>query len=189
MSTNCSKRCTIIWLNFNIQNWLAIEMKSYSCLLKLLQLKPAPVSVVANSALCRPRPLSSSRWYSLLLSYTWTLVLSAYMFPGISVSSRAFQSRPSCMRVTWRASVITKGIENKWPERKNGWCCAMYILIAMWLVTWAGGIFPSEIIKNVSRLPGNLLNDLRYYVNKNLLVKPVSSNIIGLPLFLLLSAR
>ena len=32
-----------------------------------------------------------------------------------------------------------------------------------------------EIIKSVSSLPGNLLNDLRYYVNRNLSVKPVSS--------------
>ena len=35
---------------------------------------------------------------------------------------------------------------------------------------------PSEIIKNVSSLSGNLLNDLRYYVNKNLSVKPLSSS-------------
>jgi len=39
----------------------------------------------------------------------------------------------------------------------------------------AGGIHPSEIIKNVSSLSGNLLNDLRYYVIKNLSVKPLSS--------------
>jgi len=51
----------------------------------------------------------------------------------------------------------------------------MYILIAIWLVPGAGGIFLSEIIKNVSSLSGNLLNDLCYYVNKNLLVKSVSS--------------
>ena len=31
------------------------------------------------------------------------------------------------------------------------------------------------IIKNVSSLSGNLLNDLCYYVNKNLWVKPLSS--------------
>ena len=30
-------------------------------------------------------------------------------------------------------------------------------------------------MKNVSSLSGNLLNDLRYYVNKNLSVKPLSS--------------
>ena len=51
----------------------------------------------------------------------------------------------------------------------------MYILIALCLVPGAGGIFPSEIIKNVSSLSGNFLNDLRYYVNKTLSVKPVSS--------------
>ena len=44
-----------------------------------------------------------------------------------------------------------------------------------------GGIFPSGplsaggIIKNVSSFSGNLLNDLSYYVNKNLSVKPLSS--------------
>ena len=44
-----------------------------------------------------------------------------------------------------------------------------------------GGIFPSGlllaagIIKNVSSLSGNLLNDLCYYVNKTLSVKPLSS--------------
>ena len=43
------------------------------------------------------------------------------------------------------------------------------------MVPGAGGIYPSEIIKNVSSLSGNLLNDLRYYVNKNLSVKPLSS--------------
>ena len=52
---------------------------------------------------------------------------------------------------------------------------------AIWLVPGAGGIFPSgplsagEIIKSVSSLSGNLLNDLCYYVNKNLSVKPLSS--------------
>ena len=44
-----------------------------------------------------------------------------------------------------------------------------------------GGIFPSGplsaggITKNVSSLSGNLLNNLCYYVNKNLSVKPLSS--------------
>ena len=33
----------------------------------------------------------------------------------------------------------------------------------------------STFIKNVSILPGNLLNDLCYYVSKNLPVKPLSS--------------
>ena len=51
----------------------------------------------------------------------------------------------------------------------------MYILIPIWLVPVAGGIFPSEIINNVSHLSGNLLNVLRYYVYKNLSVKPLSS--------------
>ena len=37
------------------------------------------------------------------------------------------------------------------------------------------GIFPSEIINNSSHFSGNLLNDLRYYVNENLSVKPVFS--------------
>ena len=48
----------------------------------------------------------------------------------------------------------------------------MYILIAIWLVPGAGGIFPSEIIKSVSSLSGNLLNDLCCYVNKNLSMEP-----------------
>ena len=45
----------------------------------------------------------------------------------------------------------------------------------------AGEIFPSGllsaggIIKNVSSLSANFLNDLFYYVNKNLSVKPLSS--------------
>ena len=43
------------------------------------------------------------------------------------------------------------------------------------IVSGAGGIYPSEIIKNVSSFSGNLLNDLRYYVNKNISVKPLSS--------------
>ena len=43
------------------------------------------------------------------------------------------------------------------------------------LIGSGSGIFPSEIIENVSSLPGNLLKDLRYYVNKNLSVKPLSS--------------
>ena len=51
----------------------------------------------------------------------------------------------------------------------------MYILIAILLVPETGGIFSAEIIKNVSSVSGNLLNDLRYYGNKNLSVKPVSS--------------
>ena len=55
----------------------------------------------------------------------------------------------------------------------------MYILIAILLVPGAGVIYPSEIIKNVSSLSGNLLNDFRYYINKNLLVKPLSSTWIG----------
>ena len=55
------------------------------------------------------------------------------------------------------------------------------------IVLGAGGISPSEIIKNVSSLSGNLLKDLRYYVNKNLSVKSLSST--GLSLFSLLSAR
>ena len=38
---------------------------------------------------------------------------------------------------------------------------------AIWLVP--------GIIKNASSLSGNLLNDLPYYINKNLLVKPLSS--------------
>ena len=44
-----------------------------------------------------------------------------------------------------------------------------------------GGIFPSGplsaggIIKNVSSFSGDFLNDLCYYVNKNLSVKPLSS--------------
>ena len=65
----------------------------------------------------------------------------------------------------------------------------MYILIAIWLVPGVGKIFPSEIIKNVSSLSGNLLNDLRHYVKKksfstwNLFLQ------LGLPLFLLLSAH
>ena len=52
---------------------------------------------------------------------------------------------------------------------------------AIWLVPGAGGIFPSGplsaggIIKNVSSLSENLLNDLCYYINKNLSVKPLSS--------------
>ena len=36
-------------------------------------------------------------------------------------------------------------------------------------------IFPSEIIKSVSSLFGNLLNDFCYYINRNLSVKPLSS--------------
>ena len=36
-------------------------------------------------------------------------------------------------------------------------------------------IFPSEIIKSVSSLSGNLSNDLCYDVNRNLSVKPLSS--------------
>ena len=51
----------------------------------------------------------------------------------------------------------------------------MYILIGVWLVPGAGGIYLSEIIKNVSSLSGNLLNDLCYYVSKNLSVKSLSS--------------
>ena len=43
------------------------------------------------------------------------------------------------------------------------------------MVPEAGAIFPSEIIKNVSSVSGNLLNDLRYYGKKNLSVKPLSS--------------
>ena len=43
----------------------------------------------------------------------------------------------------------------------------MYSLIAIWLVPEAGGIFSSEIIKNVSSVSGNLLNDLRYYGKKS----------------------
>ena len=50
----------------------------------------------------------------------------------------------------------------------------MYSLIAICLVPEAGGIFSSEIIKNVSSVSGNLLNDFRYY-GKNLSVKPLSS--------------
>ena len=51
----------------------------------------------------------------------------------------------------------------------------MYIFIAILLVPGAGGTFPSEIIKNVLSLSGNFLNDIRYYINKNLLGKAVSS--------------
>ena len=47
----------------------------------------------------------------------------------------------------------------------------MYILIAIILVPGAGKIFPSEIIKSVLSLSGNLLNDLHYYVNRKLSVK------------------
>ena len=47
------------------------------------------------------------------------------------------------------------------------------------MVQGAGGIFPSEIIKSVSSLPGNLLNDLRYYLNRSLSVKPLSSTWIS----------
>ena len=49
------------------------------------------------------------------------------------------------------------------------------------MVPGAGAIFPSGplsaggIIKNVSNLSGNLLNDLCYYVNKDFSVKPLSS--------------
>ena len=49
------------------------------------------------------------------------------------------------------------------------------------MVPGAGGIFPSGplsaggIIKNVSSLSGNRLNELCYYVNKSLSVKPLSS--------------
>ena len=49
------------------------------------------------------------------------------------------------------------------------------------MVAEAGGIFPSGplsaggIIKNVSSLSVNLLNDFCHYVNKNLSVKPLSS--------------
>ena len=52
---------------------------------------------------------------------------------------------------------------------------------AIWLVPGVGGIFLSGplsaggIIKNVSSLSGNLSNDLCYYLNKNLSVKPLSS--------------
>ena len=51
---------------------------------------------------------------------------------------------------------------------------------AIWLVPGAGGIFPSDplsaggIIKNVLSLSGNLWNDLCFYVNNNLSVKPLS---------------
>ena len=60
-------------------------------------------------------------------------------------------------------------------QKDKWWCCAihaMYILIAIWLVPRAGRISLSEIIKNVSSLSGHLLNDLYYYVYKNLSVKP-----------------
>ena len=43
-----------------------------------------------------------------------------------------------------------------------------------------------HLLKNVSSLSGNILNDLCYYVGKNLLVKPLSS--LGSSLFSLLSA-
>ena len=55
----------------------------------------------------------------------------------------------------------------------------MSILIAILLVPGAGVIYPSEIIKNVSSLSGNLSNDLCYFVNKNLTVKHHSSTWIG----------
>ena len=57
-----------------------------------------------------------------------------------------------------------------WKKEKRGCCTSihrMYNLTAIWLVPGAGGIFPSEIIKNVSSLSGNLLNDLRYYGKKS----------------------
>jgi len=60
-------------------------------------------------------------------------------------------------------------------------------LIAIWLVPGAGRIFSSEIIKSVSSLSGNLLNDLHYYVNRNLLVKPLSSTwITGTSVFIII---
>ena len=36
-------------------------------------------------------------------------------------------------------------------------------------------MFPSEIIKSVSSLSANVLNDLCYYVNRNLSVEPLYS--------------
>ena len=50
-----------------------------------------------------------------------------------------------------------------WNKEKR-WCCALLFIqiIAIWLVRGVGGIFPSDIIKSVSSLSGNLLNDLRY---------------------------
>jgi len=55
------------------------------------------------------------------------------------------------------------------------------------LVPGAGRIFSSEIIKSVSSLSGNLLNDLHYYVNRNLLVKPLSSTwITGTSVFIII---
>ena len=62
----------------------------------------------------------------------------------------------------------------------------MYILITIWLVPGVGGIYTPEIIKNVSGLSGNLLNDLRYYVIKNRLNLFLQ---LGLSLFSFLLAR
>ena len=65
----------------------------------------------------------------------------------------------------------------------------LYILIAIWLIPGAGGIYPTEIRKIVSSLSGNLLNDFRYYVSKNLSIKPPLFNLDYLCFYYYLLAR